>query len=172
MLTADAFGVLPPVARLNPAQAMQQFLIGYTAKLAGTERGVTAPQATFSACFGAPFLPRAPQAYADLLRKLVLEHGTRCYLLNTGWTGGAYGVGKRMSLAVTRQILQAILAGDLQNAPCRTDENFGFDVPVAIDGVDARLLDPRQCWSDGKAYDAAALDLRAKFASALSKMEG
>jgi phosphoenolpyruvate carboxykinase (ATP) len=171
MLTADAFGVLPPVARLTPAQTMQQFLIGYTAKLAGTERGVTTPQATFSACFGAPFLPRPPEAYAALLRKLVMEHGTQCYLLNTGWTGGAYGVGQRMSLAVTRQILKAILAGDLAEAPCRTDDNFGFAVPLAIDGVEAKLLDPRQCWSDARAYDAAALDLRAKFSAALAKME-
>jgi phosphoenolpyruvate carboxykinase (ATP) len=172
MLAADAFGVLPPVARLTPAQAMQQFLIGYTAKLAGTERGVTTPEATFSACFGAPFLPRPPQAYADLLRKLVMDHGTQCYLLNTGWTGGGYGVGNRMPLSVTRRILMAILAGGLAQAPCRTDENFGFDVPLAIEGVDAKLLDPRQCWSDGVAYDAAALDLRAKFAAALAKMEG
>jgi phosphoenolpyruvate carboxykinase (ATP) len=171
MLTADAFGVLPPVARLTPEQAMEQFLIGYTAKLAGTERGVTTPQATFSACFGAPFLPRPPQAYADLLRKLVLEHGTQCYLLNTGWTGGAYGVGKRMSLATTRQILKAIMAGDLAQTPCRRDENFGFDVPLAIDGVEAKLLCPRQCWNDGKAYDVAAKDLKEKFAAALGKME-
>ncbi len=172
MLAADAFGVLPPVARLTPAQAMQQFLIGYTAKLAGTERGVTTPQATFSACFGAPFLPRPPEDYAALLRKLVMEHGTQCYLLNTGWTGGAYGVGQRMSLAVTRQILKAILAGDLTQAPCRTDDNFGFAVPLAIDGVVTKLLDPRQCWPDAKAYDAAALELRQKFATALAKMAG
>ena len=172
MLTADAFGVLPPVARLTPAQAVQQFLIGYTAKLAGTERGVTTPQATFSACFGAPFLPRPPEAYATLLRKLVLDHGTQCYLLNTGWTGGAFGAGKRMSLSATRAILKAILAGELTDAPCRSDENFGFDVPLTIAGVDAKLLDPRQCWSDGKAYDAAALELRSKFAAALSEMEG
>jgi phosphoenolpyruvate carboxykinase (ATP) len=172
MLTADAFGVLPPVARLSPAQAMQQFLIGYTAKLAGTERGVTTPQATFSACFGAPFLPRPPETYAALLRKLVQQHGTQCYLLNTGWTGGAYGTGKRMSLGVTRAILKAVLAGDVSEAPCRKDENFGFDVPLTIEGVDAKLLDPRQSWSDGASYDAAALDLRAKFAAALNKMEG
>jgi phosphoenolpyruvate carboxykinase (ATP) len=171
MLTADAFGVLPPVARLTATQAMEQFLIGYTAKLAGTERGVTAPQATFSACFGAPFLPRKPEAYAALLRRLVVEHGTQCYLLNTGWTGGAYGTGKRMSLAATRQILKSILAGDLAKAPTRIDENFGFAVPLALDGIDAKLLNPRQCWSDGKAYDAAALELRSKFAAALAKME-
>lgn len=172
MLTADAFGVLPPVARLTAVQAVQQFLIGYTAKLAGTERGVTTPQATFSACFGAPFLPRSPEAYAALLRKLILDHATQCYLLNTGWTGGSYGVGKRMSLSATRAILKAILADELTNAPSRSDENFGFDVPLAITGVDVKLLDPRQCWSDGKAYDAAALELRSKFAAALSKMEG
>lgn len=170
MLAADAFGVLPPVAKLTAAQAMQQFLIGYTAKLAGTERGVTTPQATFSACFGAPFLPRPPNDYAALLRKLVLDHGTQCYLLNTGWSGGAYGVGQRMSLSVTRQILKAILAGEFEHAPCRTDDNFGFAVPLALDGVEAKLLDPRQCWSDAKAYDVAALELRHKFASALAKM--
>ena len=172
MLTADAFGVLPPVARLSVSQAMQQFLIGYTAKLAGTERGITTPQATFSACFGAPFLPRAPEVYAALLRRLVQDHGTQCYLLNTGWTGGAYGVGQRLPLGVTRAILKAILSGDLKDAPCRADENFGFEVPLAIAGVEARLLDPRKSWSDARTYDAAALDLRAKFAAALAKMEG
>ncbi len=170
MLAADAFGVLPPVARLTPAQAMQQFLIGYTAKLAGTERGVTIPQATFSACFGSPFLPRPPEVYASLLRKRVLDHGTQCYLLNTGWTGGGYGVGQRMSLAVTRKILNSILAGDLLDAPCRIDENFGFAVPLALNGIDANLLDPRRGWADAKAYDAASLELRQKFGRALARL--
>jgi phosphoenolpyruvate carboxykinase (ATP) len=171
MLTADAFGVLPPVAKLDATQAMEQFLIGYTAKLAGTECGVTQPEATFSACFGAPFLPRAPRAYADLLKAKIDAHGTRCYLLNTGWTGGAYGVGQRMKLSVTRKLLQAILSGEIDGAPTRVDANFGFEVPETLEGVDANVLNPRTAWADVVAYDKAAQVLAMKFATALKKLK-
>ncbi len=166
MLTADAFGVLPPVACLTPEQAVAQFLLGYTSKLAGTERGVKEPEATFSACFGAPFLPRPPQTYAKLLEVKLKQHGTHCYLLNTGWTGGAYGTGSRMPLTQTRAMLAAIFSGALDKAAKRLDPNFGFEVPVALDGVDAKLLDPRQTWADGNAYDASAKELVAKFEKA------
>jgi phosphoenolpyruvate carboxykinase (ATP) len=159
MLTADAFGVLPPIAKLNSEQAMQQFLAGYTAKLAGTELGVKSPQATFSACFGAPFLPRHPQVYADMLKELMQKHKVHCFLLNTGWTGGAYGVGSRMKLTDTRKLLDAALSGALDHAPTRSDPVFGFEVPVMVAGVDDKLLNPRESWSDKKAYDAAAINL-------------
>ncbi len=170
MLTADAFGVVPPVALLDADQAMEQFLIGYTAKLAGTERGVTAPEATFSACFGAPFLPLPPHVYADLLKKKINQNKTRCYLLNTGWTGGAYGTGQRMSLATTRQLLQAIFSGEIDHAEKRVDANFGFAVPTALAGIDGRVLNPRAAWGDGIAYDETAKALAAKFKAALKKL--
>src|SRR5690606_28413226 len=124
MLTADAFGVMPPIARLSPAQAMYHFLSGYTAKVAGTERGVTEPEATFSTCFGAPFMPRHPAEYGNLLRDLIARHGAACWLVNTGWTGGAYGTGKRMPIAATRALLAAALDGSLSTARFRTDPNF------------------------------------------------
>ena len=128
MLTADAFGVLPPIARLNPAQAMYHFLSGYTARVAGTEKGLGAePQATFSTCFGAPFLPRHPQVYGKLLKALIAKHDAACWLVNTGWTGGAYGVGKRMSIAHTRALLKAALAGELEDVEYRTDPFFGLE---------------------------------------------
>jgi phosphoenolpyruvate carboxykinase (ATP) len=171
MLTADAFGVLPAVAVLDAEQAVEQFLIGYTAKLAGTERGVTTPQTTFSACFGAPFLPRAPQVYADLLKTKINGQGTRCYLLNTGWTGGAYGVGQRMKLSVTRKLLQAIYTGEIDRAEQRIDPNFGLSVPRSLVGIDAGVLNPRAAWADGAAYDVAAADLAQKFAAALTKIK-
>ncbi|MDE2383629.1 MAG: phosphoenolpyruvate carboxykinase (ATP) [Alphaproteobacteria bacterium] len=171
MLTADAFGVLPPVAKLTPEQAMEQFLIGYTAKLAGTERGVKEPEATFSSCFGAPFLPLPPQAYADLLREKINAHGTRCYLLNTGWTGGAYGVGHRMKLSATRAMLKSILDGSVEQAKTRIDANFGFAIPVELAGVDSKLLDPREAWPDKAAYDEAATALAGRFAKALTKVQ-
>ncbi len=172
MLTADAFGVLPPVAKLTPEQAMEQFLIGYTAKLAGTERGVREPEATFSSCFGAPFLPRPPKAYADLLRAKIKKHGTRCYLLNTGWTGGAYGVGHRMKLSATRAMLKSILDGSAENAKTRVDPNFGFEIPTELAGVESKLLDPREAWADKLAYDEAARALAGRFATALAKARG
>lgn len=169
MLTADAFGVLPPLAKLTPEQAMEQFLIGYTAKLAGTERGVKEPEATFSSCFGAPFLPRRPEVYADLLREKIKTNRTRCYLLNTGWTGGAYGVGHRMKLADTRAMLKSILDGSAEQSKTRVDPNFGFEIPVALTGVESKLLDPREAWADKAAYDGAAKALATRFANALEK---
>jgi phosphoenolpyruvate carboxykinase (ATP) len=159
MLTADAFGVLPPIAKLNSEEAMQQFLAGYTAKLAGTELGVKSPQATFSACFGAPFLPLHPLVYAEMLKDLMQKHKTRCFLLNTGWTGGAYGVGARINLADTRKLLMAALSGELDHAPTRRDPHFSFEVPLMVAGIDDRLLDPRQSWADQDAYDKASRDL-------------
>jgi phosphoenolpyruvate carboxykinase (ATP) len=169
MLTADAFGVLPPIAKLNPEEAVQFFLLGYTAKLAGTESGVKNPEATFSACFGAPFLPCHPQVYASMLEALMTKHNTRCFLLNTGWTGGAYGTGKRMALASTRKLLHAAISGELDHAPTRIDQNFGLQVPIAVDGIEAQLLDPRQSWSNGAAYDVAAQNLVKLFTKAKAK---
>ena len=171
MLTADAFGVLPPIAKLTPQQAMYHFLSGYTAKVAGTERGVTEPQATFSTCFGAPFIPRHPTVYGNLLCELIATHKVQCYLLNTGWTGGAYGVGHRMPIETTRALLSAALDGSLASAPMRTDTNFGFAVPVAVAGVDPKLLDPRATWADGRAYDVQARKLAGMFVSNFGKFE-
>lgn len=171
MLTADAFGVLPPIAKLTPAQAMYHFLSGYTAKVAGTERGVTEPEATFSTCFGAPFMPRHPSEYGNLLRRLIAEHGVDCWLVNTGWTGGAYGTGRRMPIAATRALLAAALDGSLKDAAFRTDPNFGFAVPVAVAGVDPKILDPRETWSDTAAYDHQARRLVGMFAANFAKFE-
>jgi len=171
MLTADAFGVLPPIARLTPQQAMYHFLSGYTAKVAGTERGVTEPQATFSTCFGAPFIPRHPSVYGDLLRDLIARHKVSCFLVNTGWTGGAYGEGHRMPIKATRQLLNAALEGKLDAAEMRTDANFGFAVPVAVEGVDPRILDPRSTWADPKAYDAMAHKLVGMFVKNFARFE-
>jgi phosphoenolpyruvate carboxykinase (ATP) len=163
MLTCDAFGVLPPIARLTPAQAMYHFLSGFTSKVAGTERGVTKPEPTFSTCFGAPFMPRRPEAYGNLLREKIATHGATCWLVNTGWTGGAYGTGTRMPIKATRALLTAALDGSLNDATFRKDPNFGFDVPVTVPGVDATLLDPRATWADKDAYDAQAAKLVAMF---------
>jgi phosphoenolpyruvate carboxykinase (ATP) len=171
MLTADAFGVLPPIAKLSPEQAMQQFLAGYTAKLAGTEVGVKSPQATFSACFGAPFLPLHPLVYAEMLKDLTQKHQTRCFLLNTGWTGGAYGVGSRMKLADTRKLLQAALLGTLDQTPMRVDTFFDFEVPLKVEGIDDKILDPRQTWASGKEYDAAAEKLAQLYDKTWAKFE-
>jgi phosphoenolpyruvate carboxykinase (ATP) len=171
MLTADAFGVMPPIARLTPAQAMYHFLSGYTAKVAGTERGVKEPEATFSTCFGAPFMPRHPSRYGDLLRRLIAEHGVDCWLVNTGWTGGAFGTGRRMPIAATRTLLAAALDGSLNKAEFRTDPNFGFAVPVAVAGVDTSILDPRGTWADKAAYDRQATKLVAMFTSNFEKFE-
>ena len=164
MLTCDAFGVLPPIARLTPAQAMYHFLSGFTSKVAGTEQGVTEPQPTFSTCFGAPFMPRRPEVYGQLLREKIARHGATCWLVNTGWTGGAYGTGQRMPIKATRALLGAALDGSLNGAEFRKDPNFGFDVPVSVPGVDDRLLDPRQTWADPAAYDAQAARLVQMFA--------
>ncbi|MEO7655071.1 MAG: phosphoenolpyruvate carboxykinase [Sphingomicrobium sp.] len=159
MLTADAFGVLPPIARLTPDQAMYHFLSGYTAKVAGTEIGVTEPEATFSTCFGAPFMPRHPSVYGNLLKERIAKGGVDCWLVNTGWTGGKYGVGKRMPIKATRALLNAALDGSLKNAEFRKDPNFGFEVPVAVPGVDTAILDPRSTWSDKDEYDRTAAKL-------------
>jgi phosphoenolpyruvate carboxykinase (ATP) len=159
MLTADAFGVLPPIAKLTPEQAMYHFLSGYTAKVAGTEIGVTEPQATFSTCFGAPFMPRHPSIYGNLLKERIAKGEVDCWLVNTGWTGGKFGVGKRMPIKETRALLNAALDGSLKNAEFRKDPNFGFEVPVAVPGVDVKLLDPRGTWSNPSEYDAMAAKL-------------
>jgi len=171
MLTADAFGILPPIAKLTPAQAMFHFLSGYTAKVAGTEKGVTEPQATFSTCFGAPFMPRHPVEYGNLLRQLIAEHNVDCWLINTGWTGGAYGVGKRMPIKATRGLLKAVLDDALKNSAFRQDALFGFYVPLSVVGVDETLLDPRASWANGAAYDAQAKKLAAMFADNFAKFE-
>ena len=159
MLTADAFGVLPPIAKLTPDQAMYHFLSGYTAKVAGTEIGVTEPEATFSTCFGAPFMPRHPSVYGNLLKERIASGGVDCWLVNTGWTGGKYGVGHRMPIKATRALLNAALDGSLNNAEFRTDPYFGFKVPVSVPGVDPAILDPRQTWADKSDYDATAAKL-------------
>ncbi|MEM9778378.1 MAG: phosphoenolpyruvate carboxykinase [Pseudomonadota bacterium] len=159
MLTCDAFGVLPPIARLTPAQAMYHFLSGFTSKVAGTEKGVTEPQPTFSTCFGAPFMPRRPEVYGDLLREKIAKHGATCWLVNTGWTGGAYGVGSRMPIRATRALLTAALDGSLNKATFRMDDAFGFSVPTSCPGVADLLLDPRRTWDKPDAYDRQAARL-------------
>jgi phosphoenolpyruvate carboxykinase (ATP) len=166
MLTADAFGILPPISRLTPDQAMYHFLSGYTARVAGTEIGVTEPDATFSTCFGAPFMPRHPSVYGNLLKDRIAKGGVDVWLVNTGWTGGGAGTGgtgTRMPIKATRALLNAALDGSLKNAEFRTDENFGFDVPVAVPGVDSKILNPRDTWTDGAAYDAKAKALVGMF---------
>ena len=164
MLTADAFGVLPPIAKLTPQQAMYHFLSGFTAKVAGTEKGLgTEPQPTFSTCFGGPFMPRHPIEYGKLLKHLVAEHDVHCWLVNTGWTGGAFGTGSRMPIKVTRGLLSAVLDGSLAKVPMRKDTNFGFEVPVEVAGIETRILNPRETWADKAAYDAQAKKLVAMF---------
>ena len=170
-LTADAFGILPPIARLTRDQAMYWFLSGFTAKLAGTEIGVKEPQPTFSACFGAPFLPQPPVVYARLLAKRLDAHGSRVWLVNTGWTGGQFGEGERMPIAATRALLRAALSGELDDVETRTDELFGFEVPLAVPGVVSSLLDPRSTWADPVAYDAKARELADMFKSNFTKFK-
>ncbi|HEX9728338.1 MAG TPA: phosphoenolpyruvate carboxykinase [Gemmatimonadales bacterium] len=162
-LTADAFGVLPPIAHLTPEQAMYHFLAGYTAKVAGTERGVTEPQATFSACFGAPFLPMHPSVYAGMLGERIAAHGVKCWLVNTGWTGGPYGVGHRMPLRYTRAMVRAALEGQLDDTPTRDDPVFGLRIPMSCPHVPVESLDPRSTWRDPAAYDAQAQRMAAMF---------
>ncbi len=162
-LTADAFGVMPPISRLNPEQAVYHFLSGYTAKLAGTERGVTDPQATFSTCFGAPFLVQHPRVYADLLRERINRHNATVWLVNTGWSGGPVGVGRRMKIAYTRAMVAAALNGSLADVPTEPDPVFGVHVPVACPGVPPEVLKPRNTWDDKDAYDAKARDLARRF---------
>ncbi|WP_407947237.1 phosphoenolpyruvate carboxykinase [Parasphingopyxis marina] len=171
MLTADAFGVLPPIARLTPEQAMYHFLSGYTAKVAGTEIGVTEPEATFSTCFGAPFMPRHPSVYGNLLKERIAKGGVKCWLVNTGWTGGKYGVGNRMPIKATRALLNAALDGSLSGAEFRTDPNFGFDVPVSVQGVDDAILDPRGTWDNPEEYDEMAAKLVGLFIENFAEFE-
>jgi len=171
MLTADAFGVLPPIARLTPDQAMYHFLSGYTAKVAGTEIGVTEPEATFSTCFGAPFMPRHPSVYGNLLKERIAKGGVSCWLVNTGWTGGKYGTGKRMPIKATRALLNAALDGSLNAAEFRRDPWFGFDVPVAVPGVDSAILDARSTWADKDEYDATAAKLVGLFIDNFAKFD-
>ncbi|MGM0585085.1 MAG: phosphoenolpyruvate carboxykinase [Pseudomonadota bacterium] len=171
MLTCDAFGVLPPIARLSPAQAMYHFLSGFTAKVAGTEKGVTEPEPTFSTCFGAPFMPRRPEVYGALLRDKIAEHNASCWLVNTGWTGGAYGEGQRMPIKATRALLGAALDGTLDKAEFRKDPNFGFEVPVSAPDVADALLDPRRTWADHAAYDRQAARLVKMFTDNFAQYE-
>jgi phosphoenolpyruvate carboxykinase (ATP) len=170
-LTADAFGVMPPVARLSVDQAMYHFLSGYTAKVAGTEKGLTGVEPVFSTCFGAPFLPRHPSVYADLLRDYISKHKADCWLVNSGWTGGKYGVGRRMPIKATRTLLSAALDGSLKTADFRTDRYFGFSVPTSVPGVEPHLLDPIKTWKDKAEFDRTARDLVSMFQKNFAKFE-
>jgi phosphoenolpyruvate carboxykinase (ATP) len=163
MLTADAFGVLPPIALLTPDQAMYHFISGYTAKVAGTEKGISEPVATFSACFGAPFMVRHPSVYAQLLADMIEKHKVKCWLVNTGWTGGPYGTGSRMKIQYTRALLNAALDKSLNDADMRTDPIFGFQIPVSAPGVPAEILNPRNTWSNPSDYDTQAKKLAVLF---------
>jgi phosphoenolpyruvate carboxykinase (ATP) len=162
-LTADAFGVLPPISRLTPEQAMYHFLCGYTAKVAGTEKGIKEPQATFSTCFGGPFMVHHPMVYAQLLGEKIRSHQSHCWLVNTGWTGGAYGVGQRMKIGYTRAMIDALLTGSLDNMPCEMDPVFGVMVPKSCPGVPVQVLNPRLTWADSAAYDDQAQKLAGMF---------
>jgi phosphoenolpyruvate carboxykinase (ATP) len=170
-LTADAFGVLPPISKLTPEQAMYHFISGYTAKVAGTERGVTEPQATFSACFGSPFMPLHPTEYAELLAEKIRKHGSQVWLVNTGWTGGAYGEGSRMKLSHTRRMLSEAIAGNLENAVYTKDSIFGVEVPTAVDGVPSEVLIPRNTWKSADEYDIKAKKLAQMFVDNFKKFE-
>ncbi|WP_085991504.1 phosphoenolpyruvate carboxykinase (ATP) [Oceanobacillus senegalensis] len=168
-LTADASGTLPPISKLSKEQAMYHFLSGYTSKLAGTERGVTEPQATFSACFGSPFLPLAPSKYAEMLGEKIDQYNANVFLVNTGWTGGSYGVGNRMKLSYTRAMVHSALEGELNNVETVQDEIFGLEIPLHIPGVPDEVLIPKQTWSDKEAYDHTAKDLALKFHNNFTK---
>jgi phosphoenolpyruvate carboxykinase (ATP) len=168
-LTCDAYGVLPPVACLTPAQAMYQFISGYTAKVAGTECGVTEPKSTFSACFGAPFLPLHPGKYAAMLGEKLRRHNVKVWLINTGWTGGQYGVGSRMKLSYTRAMISAALDGSLDKVNYETHPIFGIEMPKSCPGVPENLLNPRNTWNDKEAYDKAAVSLAQQFAKNFEK---
>jgi len=170
-LTTDAFGVLPPIARLTPEQAAYHFLSGYTAKVAGTERGITEPVATFSACFGAPFMSLHPTVYGRLLEDRLKASGAKVFLINTGWTGGGYGVGRRIDIVTTRRLLDAALSGELDGTPMRVEPLFGMEVPLRVEGVPPRALDPRANWADVAAYDATATKLQKLFADNYRKFE-
>jgi phosphoenolpyruvate carboxykinase (ATP) len=172
MLAADAFGVLPPIARLTPAQAMYHFLSGYTAKVAGTERGLgDEPQPEFSTCFGSPFLPRDPSVYGNMLRELIAKHNVDCWLVNTGWTGGKYGTGRRMPIKVTRALVSAALDGSLRDVQCRTDRYFGFAVPTSVPGVEPHILNPIKTWADKSEFDKTARALVGMFRKNFARFE-
>ncbi len=171
MLTSDAYGVMPPISRLTPQQAMYHFLSGFTSKTPGTEDGVLEPQPTFSTRFGAPFMPRRPEVYGKLLEDRIEKSGATCWLVNTGWTGGPFGTGKRMPIKATRALLSAALDGSLNDVEFRRDPNFGFEVPVSVPGVEDKLLDPRQTWADPSAYDAQAEKLKGMFRENFKKYE-
>jgi phosphoenolpyruvate carboxykinase (ATP) len=171
MLTCDAFGVMPPIAKLTGAEAMYHFLSGYTAKVAGTERGLTAPEATFSTCFGAPFMPRHPSVYGNLLRELMAEHGVDCWLVNTGWTGGGVGTGRRMPIRVTRRLLSAALDGSLAQTEFRRDPYFGFSVPVEVPGVETQVLSPVETWTNKTAFAETATRLVTMFRENFKRFE-
>lgn len=170
-LTCDAFGVLPPISQLTPEQAMFHFLNGYTAKVAGTEAGVTEPQTTFSTCFGAPFLPLRPKVYADLLGEKIARHGAKVWLINTGWSGGAYGTGSRMKLSYTRAMIAAAFSGQLDGVAFETDPVFGLSVPTSCPGVPSEILMPRNTWADKDAYDTKANHLKSLFEENFKKFQ-
>lgn len=171
-LSCDAFGVLPPIARLSSGQAMYKFLSGYTAKVAGTERGIKEPTATFSTCFGAAFMTLHPTRYADLLQHKLEKHGSHAFLVNSGWSGGPYGVGERMSIDTTRACVHAILNGSIHDAEFKVDPVFGFEVPLALPGIDSHLLDPRSTWADPKEYEKMEVKLATMFVENFKKYEG
>jgi phosphoenolpyruvate carboxykinase (ATP) len=171
-LSCDAFGVLPPVARLSSGQAMYHFLSGYTAKVAGTERGITEPVATFSTCFGAAFMSLHPTRYADLLAAKLEKHGSHAYLVNSGWAGGPYGTGKRMAIQTTRTCIDTILDGSIRHTEFKPHPVFGFDVPVKLDGVPDEILDIRSTWSDPEKYDTQAKLLAGMYVKNFKKYEG
>jgi phosphoenolpyruvate carboxykinase (ATP) len=172
MLTADAFGVLPPISKLTPEQAMYHFLSGYTARVAGTEKGLgNAPSATFSTCFGAPFMPRHPSVYAKMLGERIAKHGSQCWLVNTGWSGGAYGVGQRMAIQHTRALVRAALDGRLKDAPVTKEGAFGLFVPESCPEVPAEVLNARNTWSDKAAYDETAREVAKRFEKNFQQFE-
>ena len=172
LLTCDAFGIVPPVAKLTPEEAMYHFLSGYTARVAGTERGIDEPQAVFSACFGAPFMALPPSVYADMFGERIRKHKAKCWLINTGWIGGPYGVGRRIDIASTRAIVEAALTGKLDDVPTVQDPNFGFHVPTTCPGIDDKLLRPREAWRNPDEYDRTARELTERFRENLKQFEG
>jgi phosphoenolpyruvate carboxykinase (ATP) len=171
-LSCDAFGVLPPIAKLSPEQAMYHFISGYTAKVAGTERGITEPTATFSACFGAAFLTLHPTRYAELLKDKLEHHSAQAWLVNSGWSGGPYGVGERMSIKTTRACIDAILDGSIENTTWTKDAVFGWEIPNSIEGVDSKTLSPRNTWPNPAEYDAAEKKLAAMYVKNFEKYAG
>ena len=168
-LTADAFGVLPPISKLTKEQAMYHFLSGFTSKLAGTERGITSPEATFSTCFGSPFLPLHATVYAEMLGKKIDEHDAQVFLVNTGWTGGGYGVGERMELKYTRAMVRAALEGKLNDVTTEKNAVFGLEMPTEIPGVPTNVLNPRNAWANGEEYDSKAKELADLFRNNFAK---